>query len=173
MNRSEHPLEVLNLASGPGYDMVQFFDNYPMYRDRIVFDCVEQDINAINFASKLCEQYLEKITFLNKNALRFGTQKKYDVIWSAGLFDYFEDKVFVFLIKRFMMFLAQNGSIIIGNFSTINPSKPYMSLFRWHLYHRSPHALRTLAIASGIDKNKIEISKEPMGVNLFLQASIG
>ncbi len=158
--------EVLNLASGPGRDLLHFLE-----RNRnanIHFDCVEQDGNAIKHASELCNNYLDKITFFKRNALRFSTSKKFNLVWSAGLFDYFDDQLFSFMAKRLVTMVKPGGEIVIGNFSTMNPSKPYMELFEWNLHHRSPNTLKEIAIKSNIEERNIQIKKEETGVNLFL-----
>lgn len=158
--------EVLNLASGPGRDMLEFFENNP--DAQVHFDCIEQDQNAVNHAKALCKDFLHKTTFHVKNALRFQSKKNYDLIWSTGLFDYFDDKVFVFMLKKLGAIVAEDGEIVIGNFSLMNPSKSYMELFEWHLHHRSPDTLKALAIAAGFAADRISVEKEATGVNLFL-----
>lgn len=157
---------VLNLASGPGRDMLQFFENNPDVQ--VHFDCIEQDQNAVNHAQTLCKNFLHKTTFHVKNALRFQSKKKYDLIWSAGLFDYFDDQVFVFMLKKLGGMVAESGEIVIGNFSPTNPSRAYMELFEWHLHHRSPNTLKALAVAAGFSAGQIGVEKEATGVNLFL-----
>lgn len=159
-------VEVLNLASGPGRDMLLYFDQHP--QAPVHFDCVEQDEKAVGHAAHLCSPYLEKISFHVRNALRFNTEKHYDLIWSAGLFDYFEDKVFVFMLDKLRTMMADGGEIVIGNFSTTNPGKHYMELFEWHLKHRSPQSLKALARATGFEERQISVRKEQAGVNLFL-----
>ena len=157
---------VLNLASGPGRDMLKFFDDNP--DAQVHFDCVELDQNAVNHAKALCGDFLGQITFHVDSVLRFQSKKKYDLIWSAGLFDYFDDKVFVHMLKKLGAMSIDGGEIVIGNFSTINPSKHYMELFEWHLHHRSPHKLKALALYAGFFANQISVKKEDSGVNLFL-----
>ncbi|MCB1097682.1 MAG: class I SAM-dependent methyltransferase [Verrucomicrobiae bacterium] len=120
------------------------------------------------YAKNLCKEYGERISFHNSNALRYRSKRAYDLIWSAGLFDYFDDKIFVFMLVRLREMLSQNGKIVIGNFSTQNPSKHYMELFDWHLYHRSPQSLRYLAKRAGFNPESIKVRKESLGVNLFL-----
>lgn len=163
---TQRSTEVLNLASGPGRDMLEFFENHP--DAQVHFDCIEQDQNAVNHAKALCKDFLHKTTFHVKNALRFQSKKKYDLIWSAGLFDYFDDKVFVFMLKKLGTMIAEGGEIVIGNFSPTNPSKSYMELFEWHLHHRSPHTLKALAVAAGFAADRISVEKEETRVNLFL-----
>ncbi len=164
--RTEKPLEVLNIASGPGRDLLHFFDKNP--NANVHIDCIEQDKKAIRHASDLCKDHIAKLTFIEKNALRFNTDKKYDLIWSAGLFDYFNDDIFAFMLKKLSGMLVSDGEIVIGNFSTKNPSRAYMELFDWKLHHRSPHTLMCLALESGFRKENIEVRKEETGVNLFL-----
>jgi SAM-dependent methyltransferase len=160
------PLSVLNLASGPGRDMLHFFETNPVAKIHI--DCIEQDQDAITYASKICEKHLSKISFYKKNALRISTEKKYDLIWSAGLFDYFEDKIFITLLKRLKQIAAPNGELVIGNFSDSNPNKNFQDFCEWHLHHRSPSALTLLAHAAGFQADQIQVNKEPLGINLFL-----
>ncbi len=157
---------VLNLASGPGRDMFESFR--VIGKSNIHIDCVEQDKTAINYAKTVCHDYLDHISFIHRNACRFTPQKKYDLIWSGGLFDYFNDELFKRMIKRLLSALARNGQLVIGNFSERNPTQSYMDFFDWVLYHRSEETLRTLAIECGVSPNNISIEQEPEGVNLFL-----
>jgi len=166
----EEPLKILNLASGPGRDMQTFLDQNNKDIGRVSIDCVEQDENAIRFAKEVCSDYAGSINFIQANALRFKNRLKYDLIWSAGLFDYFDDKVFVFMLKRLKCMLVSTGEIIIGNFSTLNPTRAYMELCEWRLHHRSPHTLKSLATAAGFIESMLSVKKESTGVNLFLHA---
>ncbi len=169
--QSDKNLNVLNLASGPGRDLLYFFDHQP--NAKVYVDCIEQDQNAINHATELCRAHLGKINFTKKNVIRFKSEKKYDLIWSAGLFDYFDDKLFVHMLKKLKAMLALEGEVVIGNFSTNNPGKPFMEIFEWHLYHRSPETLKKLAENAGYDAKQIMVKKEESGVNLFLHLTIG
>lgn len=157
---------VLNLASGPGRDMLGFFDAHPDAPVHI--ECVDQEPKAIAYARSLCESHLGKILFHNKNVLRFRSKQRFDVIWAAGVFDYFEDKVFVHLLGRLREMINSPGEIVVGNFSTIDPSKHYLDLFEWHLHRRSPQLLTALAREAGYHSRQIRVGKEPTGVNLFL-----
>lgn len=93
-------IDVLNVASGSGRDLFEFFSSHQ--NAELYFDCIEQDTRAIGFAQSLCNPWLHHIHFYRRNALKYSTEKKYDLIWSAGLFDYFDDKAFTFLIKRYL-----------------------------------------------------------------------
>lgn len=162
---------VLNLASGPGRDLYETFR--VLGRCQIHVDCVDQDLDAIDYARALCQEFWEHLTFHHCNVLRFQPARQYQLIWSGGLFDYFNDKVFIRVMKRLIPFLAPDGKIVIGNFSEHNPTRGYMELFNWKLFHRSAEKLRSLAEACGVKRENITVEQEPEGVNLFLHVRAG
>ncbi|MGN7884588.1 class I SAM-dependent methyltransferase [Dyadobacter sp. 22481] len=162
------PLHLLNVASGPARDLYELYTQ--VGPDMLVTTCVDIDADAIAFASGLCSPYAEQINFNQKNILRFSSAEKYDVIWSAGLFDYFEDRLFVLALKRLLTMLRPGGEILIGNFSEQNPSRGYMELFgEWFLIHRSREKLVSLSLQAGVQRELITVEQEPLGINLFLK----
>lgn len=166
--RRKKPLHLLNVASGPARDLYELYGE--VNADMLVTTCVDVDADAIAFASELCSPYAEQISFHEKNILRFSSAEKYDVIWSAGLFDYFEDRLFVMALKRLLTMLRPGGEILIGNFSEHNPSRGYMELFgEWFLIHRSREELIALSLEAGVQPELITVEQEPLGINLFLK----
>lgn len=168
INGRKTPLHLLNVASGPARDLYELYARVDP--DMLVTTCVDIDANAIAFASELCSPYREQINFHQKNILRFSSAEKFDVIWSAGLFDYFEDRLFVMALKRLLTMLRPGGEILIGNFSEHNPSRAYMELFgEWFLIHRSREKLISLSLLAGVQRELITVEQEPLGINLFLK----
>lgn len=157
---------ILNVASGPGRDMYEALK--VVGPARVSIDCVEQDIRAIDYARILCQDFLSQIRFIHRNVFRFSADRSYDLIWSAGLFDYFNDHIFKRTIKRLKTFLNPTGRIVIGNFSEDNPTRGYMELFNWNLIHRTPEQLVSLALECGFAEDDVRVEQEPEGVNLFL-----
>ncbi len=164
------PLRVLKIASGPGRSMFEWLS---AHQDAdVIFDCVEIDANAIEFASRLNHQFLDRITFTQTNALRYRPNGQYDLIWAAGIFDYFNDKVFVSLFRRLLPAIAPHGELVVGNFSDDNTSRAYMELVgNWMLNHRTPSDLTALAEQCGVQRDRITIGSESEGVNLFLHVT--
>jgi len=159
---------VLILGSGPTTDVHEFFTRNP--NADATFDCLDIDQRAIDYASAKNKKYLSKINFIRMNVLRFVPTKKYDLIWSAGLFDYLNDRLFTGLISRYKSNLKINGEIVIGNFSTENPTQRVMEVMgEWFLNHRSSQHLIKLATEAGIANKYIFVDKEPLGINLFLK----
>jgi len=160
-------LNILNVASGPSRDVYELLQENP--NANIHIDSIEMDINAIKISKILLSDYLDKVEFTNLNAFKFMPSKKYDLIWSAGLFDYFNDNIFIKLLKRYYESLkTDGGELVIGNFSTSDDSKNYMILLNWFLEYRSAEKLFELAILANVNKNLISVGKEEEGVNLFL-----
>lgn len=161
-------LQLLNVASGPARDLCQLYGR--IQPDSLQTTCIEYDKRAIRHAQKVCDHYLQHISFINENIFRFDTEQQYKVVWSAGLFDYFDNKTFVRVLRKFMKWTAPGGEIIVGNFSDENPSRAYMEIFGdWHLEHRSPEELKMLALEAGAKPEQVEIDTEPLGINLFLR----
>ena len=163
----KQPLHVLKIASGPGRSMFEWMNQHP--EANIHFDCIEIDPDAIAYASALNQDFLDRISFSRQNVLRFLPRKKYDLIWAAGIFDYFNDTLFQHVLRRLLPGLHVDGEIVIGNFSVNNPSRPGMEILGdWFLEHRSREKLVSLAEGCGICKNTVSIDSEPEGINLFL-----
>lgn len=160
--------KVLILGSGPASEVNEYFQS--VTQNNLVFDLVDFDQRAIEHAMSKNQKYLEYLTFHNKNVLRYSPDGSYDLIWSAGLFDYFQDSLFVRLLRRFSFYLKEDGEMIIGNFNVINPSKKIMEILGdWYLYHRSQQQLIGFAKEAGIPPDKIEVFSEPLKINLFLR----
>lgn len=168
INGKNEKLDLLNVASGPARDIHELY--LQIDAGTLKTTCVDLDARAIEYAQELCKDQAENITFYNKNILRFSTDEKFDVIWSAGLFDYFEDKIFVLALKKFLTWLKPGGEIIVGNFSEDNSSRGYMELFgEWILIHRSKEELKRLSMLAGVKEENIFVDQEPLGINFFLR----
>lgn len=165
---SYQEVHLMNVASGPARDLAEFYDQEKGCQ--LITSCIESDEHAIKYAKALNKNHLDKIQFVHSNIFKHREKNKYDVIWSAGLFDYFNDKAFIMIIKKFKDWLNPNGEIIIGNFNeNYNPSRAYMEIFgEWYLHHRTEDQLRELAQVAGFKANQIHIGKEAQNVNLFL-----
>jgi extracellular factor (EF) 3-hydroxypalmitic acid methyl ester biosynthesis protein len=161
---------MLNLASGPARDLYEFFCEHP--DAPLHAECIDLDGDAIAFAKKLLGTFGDRVAFYNKNILRFTPKRQYDLVWSAGLFDYFNDEIFKRLITRFLKAVKPGGELIVGNFCSTNPDIPYMELLEWHLYHRSADDLIGLAMQCGVSREAIAVDQEPEGVNLFIRIRV-
>jgi SAM-dependent methyltransferase len=165
---AENNSQVLILGSGPMSEVFDFMMEYP--DSPLFFDLIDLDKRAIAYAKAKNKRFLSRMSFYNVNVIRHIPEKTYDLIWSAGLFDYFKDKHFVYLLKKYYEFVKPGGQMIIGNFNIENPSRRIMEILGdWFLNHRSEEELMRFALQAGIPKSNIKIIREPLGINLFLK----
>lgn len=159
---------ILILGSGPATDVHEYLEENP--GSGIHFDLVDFDQNAIDFAKHQNIRFSDSIDYFRINVLRFKPCQWYDMIWSAGLFDYFKDRHFVYMIGKYFKYLAEGGEFIIGNFSNSNPTRRLMEvLSAWYLNHRSKYDLVRMALEAEAREENVEVDMEELGVNLFLR----
>ncbi len=158
--------ELLDVGSGPGRDVRELLDRVP---DAIRIDCLDQDTRALDHARRVIGERASRVNFIHANALRFAAAERYDVVWSAGLFDYLSDSLFVRLLGRLLRMTRTGGEVIVGNFGEYNPSRPYMEFGHWFLHHRSADHLTDLALRAGAAPDQVRVEQEPEGINLFLR----
>jgi hypothetical protein len=173
----DQPLKVISIASGPAMEQQLFLQHAPEYYGRSAeFTCLDQDEQSLKHAQKQLRSlnmakksgYVFKFNNMAiKNVIGSGLpQKDYDMIYSAGLFDYFNEVTSRAAAVKMIASLKSGGQLVIGNFSKNNPSVPVMELFLdWKLIYRSEEDL--LRIFQGLG-SKIWVEKEPLGINLFV-----
>jgi hypothetical protein len=168
IEKNKQGIKVLILGSGPATDVNEFLTD--SQSNNVSFDLIDFDQNAIDFSMGKNEKFNNLISYNRINLLRFKPYKMYDLIWSAGLFDYFRDKHFIYLIRKYINCLADEGEFVISNFSMENPTRRLMEILSdWYINHRSKADLHRLANEAGIDDRMVKIDSEPLGINLFLK----
>ncbi len=79
-----------------------------------------------------------------------GSLGTFDLIYSAGLYDYLPDALARRLTKQLLQMLRPGGRLLVANFVPGGSGRGYMELFMgWTLVLRSEAALRDLALAAG------------------------
>ena len=169
-SQTNDELHILNVASGPARDLLEIMEMAHVKDIPVSATCVDIDDNAIQYASKLLKPYEQKVSLVHKNMFFFSPEYKYDLVWSAGLFDYFNDRMFRIGLSKMKKWVSPGGTIIVGNFNKENnPSRDYMEIFgEWFLYHRTKNELIKLAMDAGFERENICVSSEEENVNLFL-----
>ena len=168
-NKKAKHARVLNVASGPSRDIYEYLSANP--DSRLRFDCIDMEPKAIEFSQALLGEFSNSVTFTCQNVFRMkanGTFKAYDLVWSAGLFDYLDDRAFVVLLKKLDALVAPGGELVIGNISLFNPTRAYMEFGEWCLNYRSGQHLIELAELSSLGEKTVYVDSEPEQVNLFL-----
>jgi extracellular factor (EF) 3-hydroxypalmitic acid methyl ester biosynthesis protein len=170
------PARILSVAAGPAMELQQLLRTDPalIRAGRADITLLDQDASALRHAREQitarAAQASAEITLrcLNtsiKAVIAQGLNGSYDLIYSAGLFDYLKDRTARAAGARLVEALAPDGHAVIGNFAHANPTRPLMELILdWPLHHRSASDLHQLFgdLGSGIT-----IEQEATGVNLF------
>jgi len=169
LSAGQAPLRILNIASGPCRDLLEMYEQ--ISPEKVKITCVDIDGNAILYAKNLLGRFASSVDFIQDNIFKFDTTDKFDLVWSAGLFDYFNDTDFIKLLSKVYSWCAPSGEMVVGNFSISNPSRSYMEhATGWYLFHRTKNKLKELALKAGLRSEQLHIKSEELGVNLFLHA---
>jgi extracellular factor (EF) 3-hydroxypalmitic acid methyl ester biosynthesis protein len=166
-------LSVLDIACGPCRDVADALSKIDDDTGETFLHCVDSDPQAIAYARGVVNGGSRNVIFQLEaaNAFRIRPSRHYDLVWSAGLFDYLDDRQATALLRTMWRWTAVGGTLIAGNFHPGNPSRNYMEwLGDWFLVYRAEEDLRRLCELAGIPKSCVSFDREPLGVNIFCKA---
>ncbi len=93
---------------------------------------------------------------------------KYDLIYSAGLFDYLPTKTASSLLDRLLKMLAPSGRLIVGNYAPENYGRGYMEgMMGWSLVYRGEADMEALLQS----KRECRIYRDEPGNVAYLEVS--
>lgn len=168
-------MRVLAVACGPAEEVTKAIRHLSQTElDMLEIDLLDQDMDAILYAQKNIKDTLIetkknlKLNLINKSIKEIITSAlttQYDLIYSAGLFDYFSDAVANRAMRSLLRVLNKNGRLIIGNFNIASPNWfGMLALFDWFLILRSEDDLKRIFKSN---ETEISIEAEKENVNLF------
>jgi extracellular factor (EF) 3-hydroxypalmitic acid methyl ester biosynthesis protein len=114
-----------------------------------------------------------------KYELEYLHKGEYDLIYSAGLYDYIktflldDTKGTIALTKNLFELLSPGGTLIVGNFNLNNPRDLRFMMeyvYDWQLIYRGKQEMHDFI--RGIPENQIksvQLVEEPLGINYFLR----
>ncbi|QGY05514.1 class I SAM-dependent methyltransferase [Methylobacterium mesophilicum SR1.6/6] len=147
--RSREIAEVLSVASGHMRELDRLRE---ITSDtNIIFTALDQDLSSISEARATYKEY--NIFGENKNFTSLlkgrSIHKNYDLVYSAGLFDYLQDTTAVALMKAMFSRLKPGGVLSVANFTRDSHGRGFMAGFMdWCLIYRNEQDLQTLADAA-------------------------
>ncbi len=165
---------IMNLACGSNRELFDFIARFP-HSEKLDCLCIDADPEALEYTSKYVDvfEHRAKITLMQENVLKWALGRvrhnfqMRDIIYSAGLTDYLDDRLFAALATRAWDYLKPGGILILSNFSKANPNKAWMDhIFQWKLIHRDENDLKSIFDKTPFGRD-IEVLSEPEGVNLF------
>ena len=167
-------LRIMDLASGPCRDLKELLSFDKVFFEKTIFDCYDNDKRAIKYGQELLSGY-KNINFFQENAVRLGLKKditsivnkKYDCIFSTGLFDYFNEKFSTRLVDNLKQILMPGGKIFIASVRDkySNPSARHMEwISDWNLVYRDEEEFTRIFTGAGFSEEVINIRYEQQGI---------
>jgi extracellular factor (EF) 3-hydroxypalmitic acid methyl ester biosynthesis protein len=150
---TKRPVRVLDIACGGSRYCREFAERHP---DQLALVALDQDPSAIaflraHFRSGAGEQSFicGPIKRLSELLPTSGFADSFDIVISAGLFDYLDDAVATALLQHLVGLTRPGGTTAICNFSPHDPSRAVKHwLCDWHLLYRDEKAVRNLFTAT-------------------------
>ncbi len=168
--RVGHAISVLNVASGPCREILEAVHQAGSLADGCLFHCVDSDARAAAFAQRLLKNVSPEIIvrWEVEDAFNLYPDRKYELVWCAGLFDYLNDRQATWLLQQMWEWTAPGGTLMVGNYRTGQPSRALMEwLGGWLLQHRSEGDMRRLFVCAGIPSSSLELQHDPQGVHIY------
>lgn len=170
---------VLSVACGPAVEIQRFIRKEKLvdqsalhlmdfnaetleYVQGRVTDAVQESGRkpAIKFIRKSIDELLKNIHLESE-----GFLPSYDMIYCAGLFDYFPDNVCRNLLQLYYKWVRPGGLLVATNVHPKNPERNFMEhLLEWYLIYRNEAEMEKLA-PKDTDK---QVFADETGVNVFL-----
>ena len=168
---------IMNLACGPNRELFDFLQQCEDSQ-KVEALCVDIDSEALQYTNQFVNIFPHNasIRLMSENVIKwslgrtsqqFGT---FDIIYSAGLCDYLDTKLFRALITQCYNHLNPGGTVILGNFAVYTDSIFLDKLLRWELIYRNVDDLKELFAPTPFKENVLIIS-EKENVNLFAIAT--
>ena len=175
------PLRIMNLASGPCRELKEIFSSDKTLCKNVTFDCYDHDERAIEYSKKMLAGY-SNISFIEENAIRIALKKnvhqfinkKYDLVYASGLFDYFTERAGIALVANLKKLLNSNGMLAISTMRDkySNPSVHYMEwVGDWNLVYRDEDEFEKIFLVAGFLKGELKIQYEKQRIMQYIIAT--
>ncbi len=174
-------IRVMSLACGPCRDIQELLSHNMLSGKEVLFDCYDVEERALEYAKNLVGSF-SNVTFTVENVLRLAAtrhitskiEKRYDIIYSTGLFDYLNSKVATRLIENLRLLLKIDGMLAIASVRNkySNPSVHYMEWAGgWNLIYRDDDEFKKLFIEAGFRSDELRVQYEQRGIMVYIIAT--
>ncbi len=179
--RGDATLRLASIGCGPARELSLLLEQFPELGPRLDVALIDQEERVITYCERtlgpLAARTGARVKFIRESVRRLLTAKQLsamlgerDFVYSAGLFDYLNQRSFLALQKALYEALVPGGQLAIGNVAQNNPTRWFMEYcLDWFLIHRSHEDLLGFAEQLEPRPARMEVDAEPLGVNLFLR----
>jgi extracellular factor (EF) 3-hydroxypalmitic acid methyl ester biosynthesis protein len=182
---SKRPLRVLSIASGPAQELAELFDEVAELPAPLEVVLFEQDKNALahawrrlaparaRFPGDVRIMFLhDSIKRLLRDAELFSPFGEFDLIYSAGLLDYLQQRTAVVLTRHLAKASAPGGQLLIANMVD-HPAHWYLEVpLEWPLVYRTREDLLDVG-RRAVPGAVLEVLEDASGANPFLRLTPG
>lgn len=171
-------VHIMNLACGPSRELFDFIAASGQ-DDNVTATCLDIDPEALKFTSELAASFEHgaEIRIMEDDLIKWALgsssqyREKQDIIYSAGLFDYLNEELFIMLVNRCYETLNTGGTLTVGNFRA-NPDKVFMDrLLDWRLIYREKEDLKQIFAKTAFGQRVIVEVEQDAGIQLFAIAT--
>jgi extracellular factor (EF) 3-hydroxypalmitic acid methyl ester biosynthesis protein len=171
---SNHHIRVASIGCGPAKEIEVLLHESPELAARLDVTLVDQEQSALDQCARTIPSACRRRATLRElvsDSWRVPGER-FDLIYSAGMFDYLGRRFFETVSQRLFQALVPDGELAIGNVAANNPSRWIMEYFAdWCLIHRTPEELAELG--ARLSRTASWADSDPSGINLFLHAVRG
>jgi extracellular factor (EF) 3-hydroxypalmitic acid methyl ester biosynthesis protein len=180
--RCGRTFNILNIGCGPAAEIVRFIETSrePHWLSIKLVDASDEalhyatekidaccDINHRHIDIK-AEQSTIQDLIKHATASSDSNNRKFDLIYCAGLFDYLSDLLCRRITKNLAHMLNDGGSLVFTNVHAKNPNRVIMEhLLDWHLIYRDEEAMQAIC-PEGLTPDRPYT--DATGTNVFLHA---
>ena len=150
-------IDVLSVASGHIRELGYVENRNQIFNKFIALDQDNKSNNEARFSYDAPFLHIldESITYIIKGGLK---KQSFDFVYSAGLFDYLNDKLASKLIQKLYACVKEGGSLLVPNFAKGITERAFMDIFMdWELIYRHENDMMSLAKDAGIPNDSISL----------------
>lgn len=176
-------LRIASLGCGPAREIAEYLAQDARFDGSLTFTLLDQDEDALRMAGQAVARAAgaqrdgprvaiepRKVSVLRllRDAAPGDVLGQPDLIYSAGLFDYFSDRTCRILAQRLYAALRPGGVLLIGNMKNgTDMAWPLEFIADWSLIYRS--AERVLGWTDGLPNADIQLRTEATGYDYMLR----
>ncbi len=179
VEEEERLVTEVNVGCGPSCEMRRFISEEAISA-QTSFRLMDFNAETLQFAEQKVGEAISDsgrqpmVEFVNKSIDELlkeiqqeevAGKERYDMVYCAGLFDYFSDEICKRLVALFYNWTRPGGLVTVTNVHSCNPNKQLMEhLLEWYLVYRDEADMARLA-PKGTD---YEVIGDETNVNVFL-----
>ena len=176
LHKRGKPTRIMNLACGPNRELFDFIAACE-HTDTVEALCVDIDAEALQYTNQHVNifPHMASVRLMSENVIKWSLGRvshqmgEMDIIYSAGLCDYLDKRLFRALVTQCYNHLAPGGSLLLGNFTSYPDSLFLDKILKWELIYRNADELKELFAPTPFGEN-VTILAEEENVNLFALA---